>query len=483
MDDAMEKVRTHQEENPHDTSTWGKAAHGVISWIGSLFYKDKRITGLEREQTGVKVQNWANTLRIETETAIAKQVFLNSKNILLSRSDTFIERGELHDASLLLQEGYRAHLLDKATFDAHNQKLHVAGVQRDTTDAFARVQGAKPDLEAGFKVVRESRFFSDEEKPKLMERVKLTHSTSVEELQATRDMVNDPTGTLQKLKNPKEYPLMSLKKRTEMQRGGAMVREVYGQKELALARAAIDVLPPEKLATATIHDLGVKWHDGSAFHQFMAGWSLDMRRSADPQDIEIPYRSLVAAANTHQAEKDPTGVTAARISAGADALPEEQRNDVKERLTRAVIRDEVHRLTSGALAFLHDATQGSRRAFGEYEVQAVDKDGRPLWHVNPASYTKLSPAILGALIKEIGPTGQTSTSPDNLALKMAVIPHGRSLGSLDELKKAVLGNMSGVPVSVDKARSSRRCNRRSMTSRRRCTARPERECSRRRAMP
>jgi hypothetical protein len=411
MDDAAEQSQAHQQANPHEPGSWGKFFHGLATGVMHLFKTDHRITGPQREQTAARVTTWARQKTIETDTAGIKQNLLNASNVVLARSTRLAEQGKVEQSEQDLEDGNRAGLFLKPVFDAQLAKVHTIGAHRDAGNALAKVTEGGAPLEVGEKMLTESRYIPKEQKERAISVLRFGHGKWQDERQLASDLQQDATGTLKKLQSIVVYPRIQGEARADAIRRGQILQEVAGQRELRTAIDNIALLPPDKLRTATINDLGVAWHDASAFHQSVANGVLERHRSADPRPAQIEQRNAMAQAAGYDRRNDPQGIVGQRIEAHAGTLPDEDASKVMKRLQDARENKGVHPIVASAVATLHDWTQGSRRILGSYEVQATGKDGKPLWVQQPDQYMQVIPGEQNQVTRLLGQGKWNITSP------------------------------------------------------------------------
>ncbi len=93
-----------------------------------------------------------------------------------------------------------------------------------------------------------------------------------------------------------------------------------GEQEAQVATESLAMLPPEKLKTATIDDLGVKWERATPYQKFTVQKKLEMIQGKLQMNDPVEFEQAITAAMNYDPTDDPTQIKGAQFEARAEAM-------------------------------------------------------------------------------------------------------------------------------------------------------------------
>ncbi|SKB08726.1 hypothetical protein SAMN02745166_05009 [Prosthecobacter debontii] len=344
MDQATTDFQVWQAQNPNSPEQWPTEAQRRAQETIQPYLEMKELSSSGKADLQLISQAWSKQFLGGVDLAATKQTFGLTKQSYLNRSRSAFAKGDRVSGNASLNEAVSGGYLAQPEAEAYRMdgQMQATMVQLEQLQAESDRLLAMQDVKGAKKLWEEAPIPTDLTQPKFetarksaLTDIDYRHAVA-EDLRAVSFLADtDPVQGIAQLQDPQQFTYLDPAVRADELSKMRVAREAAAQDEMVAAKRAIDLLPADKLASATVESLGVTMKQATPWHRAMIADSLKAKQGS--VNYEERSLQLLAAAGSFASSGNPDLdlMAAARIELAAASLPQADRDKVMQRLKDA----------------------------------------------------------------------------------------------------------------------------------------------------
>jgi hypothetical protein len=341
MQEAELRFKAWQEENINRPELWQDMATKMSVDAVKPFMEMKELSGAARSDLELMAQGWAKSFTIGVQAKSTARQFRLTADSYVQLGKKAYHQGDRATGDAALSEAVAGGYLSMPEAEDEQMKGRITATRAiiDGLSAETDRLVAAGDVESARKLWQDAPAPTDEsaqefDNARKRAFVEIDHRHAVNEDKKAVSLLayTDPTQGIKDLEDPTKFVHLQPHERAEMLSKMRTAQELAAQEEVDMARRSIDLLGADKIAGATVENLGVELKQATPWHRAVIAEALEAKRGK--VDYESRFLSLFAAAGQYRpsGDIDQDSISAARIELLADLLPTPYKTKVIDRL-------------------------------------------------------------------------------------------------------------------------------------------------------
>lgn len=344
MDQAAIDFKAWQAQNPNAPESWTSEAQRRAQETLKPYLGMKEMSEAAKADLKLIGDVWQKQFVSGTDLAATKQTFGLAKQSYLNRANTAYIKGNRGEGDATLNEAVSGGYLALPEAEAHRMdgQVQATSVQLEQLRAESDRLLAMQDVNGARKLWQNAQVPTDITQPKFeaarknaLTDIQYRHAVG-EDLRAVSFLADtDPTKGVTDLEDPWKFPNLNPAQRANELSKMRVAREAAAQDEVIAAKRAIDLLPADKIGSATVDGLGINLKQATPWHRAMIEDSIKAKQGKVNYEERFLVLSAAAGGFQSSGDMDKDMIAAARIELAAESLPTAYRDKVMQRLKDA----------------------------------------------------------------------------------------------------------------------------------------------------